>query len=157
MKATVVSDSSTRATLSGEQLEGRLEELLHQERFAPPAHFVAAASVGDASLNARAELDPDASQRGGIEAPVPLLRLKPAGVLSGRSTQDAETRYRPSHPRDEGPAGPPLQAPIRCPSEGSLTATVSGARAQARRDPHFSQLPCVARLAHRLGLRISRP
>jgi hypothetical protein len=26
---------------AGEQLECRLEELLHHERFAPPAHFVA--------------------------------------------------------------------------------------------------------------------
>ena len=52
--------ASASALLSGEQLERRLEELLHQERFAPPAHFVAAASVDDASLHARAELDPDA-------------------------------------------------------------------------------------------------
>jgi acetyl-CoA synthetase len=52
--------ASASSLLSGEQLERRLEELLHQERFAPPAHFAAAASVDDASLHARAELDPDA-------------------------------------------------------------------------------------------------
>jgi acetyl-CoA synthetase len=52
--------ASASSLLSGEKLERRLEELLHQERFAPPAHFVAAASVDDASLYARAELDPDA-------------------------------------------------------------------------------------------------
>ncbi|MEA2211391.1 MAG: acetyl-CoA synthetase [Solirubrobacteraceae bacterium] len=46
--------------LSDEKLERRLEELLHQDRFAPPAHFVAGARVNDASLHARAELDPDA-------------------------------------------------------------------------------------------------
>jgi hypothetical protein len=52
--------ASASSLLSGEQLERRLEELLHQERFGPPAHFAAAASVDDASLHARAELDPDA-------------------------------------------------------------------------------------------------
>jgi acetyl-CoA synthetase len=52
--------ASASVLLSGDQLERRLEELLHQERFAPPAHFVAAASVDDASLHAAAELDPDA-------------------------------------------------------------------------------------------------
>ena len=52
--------ASSLALLSGEKLERRLEELLHQDRFAPPAHFVAAESVNDASLHARAELDPDA-------------------------------------------------------------------------------------------------
>jgi acetyl-CoA synthetase len=51
---------ATNALLSGERLERRLEELLHQDRFAPPAHFVAAETVDDASLHARAELDPDA-------------------------------------------------------------------------------------------------
>ena len=45
--------------LGGEQLEHRLAELLEQDRFAPPTHFVAAASVDNASLQARAELDPN--------------------------------------------------------------------------------------------------
>ena len=48
----------TLELLSGEKLERRLAELLHQDRFAPPPHFVAAESVNDASLHARAELDP---------------------------------------------------------------------------------------------------
>jgi acetyl-CoA synthetase len=52
--------ASSLALLSGEKLERRLAELLHQDRFAPPAHFVAAERVNDASLRARAELDPDA-------------------------------------------------------------------------------------------------
>jgi acetyl-CoA synthetase len=43
----------------GEQLERRLEELLHQDRFAPPAEFVATERVNDASLDAQAELAPD--------------------------------------------------------------------------------------------------
>jgi len=46
--------------LSGEKLERRLEELLHQDRFAPPARSVATERVDDASLHARAELDPNA-------------------------------------------------------------------------------------------------
>jgi acetyl-CoA synthetase len=46
--------------LAGEQLERRLEELLHEERFAPSAQFVASARQNDASLHARAELDPEA-------------------------------------------------------------------------------------------------
>jgi acetyl-CoA synthetase len=56
--------SHTRAAqsrpLAGEQLERRLEELLHQDTFAPPPQFVADARANDASLNAQAELDPDA-------------------------------------------------------------------------------------------------
>jgi len=51
--------ASSSALLSGEPLERRLEELLNQDRFAPPEHFVAAERVNDASL-ARAEADPDA-------------------------------------------------------------------------------------------------
>ena len=52
--------TSSLALLSGEKLERRLEELLHQDRFPPQAPFAAAARVNDASLHARAELDPDA-------------------------------------------------------------------------------------------------
>ena len=50
---------SSLPPIAGEQLERRLEELLHQDRFAPPARFVATERVDDASLHARAELDPD--------------------------------------------------------------------------------------------------
>ena len=52
--------ASSLALLSGEQLERRLAELMHQDRFAPPPQFVADERVNDASLRARAELDPDA-------------------------------------------------------------------------------------------------
>ena len=45
--------------LTGERLERRLEELLHQERFAPSPAFLAAERVNDASLHARGELDPN--------------------------------------------------------------------------------------------------
>ena len=45
--------------LAGEQLERRLEELLHQDRFPPPAGFLARARVNEASLHGRAEFDPD--------------------------------------------------------------------------------------------------
>jgi acetyl-CoA synthetase len=51
---------SPSALLSGESLERRLEELLHQERFAPPQAFVASARPNDASLYVKAELDPNA-------------------------------------------------------------------------------------------------
>ncbi len=51
--------TASTGTLVGEQLERRLEELLHQDLFKPPAQFVAGARVNDASLHARAELDPD--------------------------------------------------------------------------------------------------
>ena len=44
---------------AGEQLERKLEELLHQDTFAPPAQFLARERVNDAALHARAELDPD--------------------------------------------------------------------------------------------------
>jgi acetyl-CoA synthetase len=43
----------------GEQLERRLEELLHQDRFAPPAEFVATERGTGASLDAQADLAPD--------------------------------------------------------------------------------------------------
>jgi acetyl-CoA synthetase len=52
--------TSSSALLSGDKLERRLTELLHQERFPPPVRFVAGESVNDASLDARAELEPDA-------------------------------------------------------------------------------------------------
>jgi acetyl-CoA synthetase len=48
------------ALLSGEPLEKRLAELLHQDRFAPPTHFIGRETVNGAPLQARAELDPDA-------------------------------------------------------------------------------------------------
>jgi acetyl-CoA synthetase len=43
---------------AGEQLERKLEELLHQDTFAPPARFLAGERVNDAALRAQAELDP---------------------------------------------------------------------------------------------------
>jgi acetyl-CoA synthetase len=43
-----------------EELERRLVELLHQDVFAPPTSFVAEARENDASLHARAALDPEA-------------------------------------------------------------------------------------------------
>jgi acetyl-CoA synthetase len=43
--------------LTGDKLERRLEELLHQERFTPPTQFLAGEHNNDASLHARAELD----------------------------------------------------------------------------------------------------
>jgi acetyl-CoA synthetase len=52
--------ASSSDLLSGEDLERRLDELLHQDLFAPPGRFVAKAQSNDASLGAQAELDPDA-------------------------------------------------------------------------------------------------
>jgi acetyl-CoA synthetase len=43
----------------GEQLERRLEQLLHQDRFPPPAEFVSTQRVSEASLDARADVAPD--------------------------------------------------------------------------------------------------
>jgi len=52
--------TATSADLpAGEQLERRLEELLHQDTFAPPAQFLAHELVNDAALHARSEEDPD--------------------------------------------------------------------------------------------------
>jgi acetyl-CoA synthetase len=50
--------TTTHAALSGERLERRLAELLHQDRFAPSAQFLADERVNDVSLHAQAELDP---------------------------------------------------------------------------------------------------
>jgi acetyl-CoA synthetase len=50
-------DAGHAARLAGEDLERRLEELLHQDRFPPPAGFLAGERVNDASLHAQAELD----------------------------------------------------------------------------------------------------
>jgi acetyl-CoA synthetase len=52
--------TSPTERIDGQQLERRLEELLHQDRFAPPPHAVATERGDDASLHAKAELDPDA-------------------------------------------------------------------------------------------------
>jgi hypothetical protein len=58
---TPTSEAAPPAALpSGEKLERRLAELLHQDRFTAPPQFVADARVNDASLHARGELDPDA-------------------------------------------------------------------------------------------------
>ena len=51
--------SSLTERLAGEQLERRLEELLHQDTFAPSAQFLARKRINEASLQAQAELDPD--------------------------------------------------------------------------------------------------
>jgi acetyl-CoA synthetase len=60
MSASMTGPAGTAALLAGEHLERRLEELLDQERFTPPARFSAAARVTDASLHEQAKLDPDA-------------------------------------------------------------------------------------------------
>ena len=57
--ATTVPTADHAVALEGEKLERRLEELLHQDRFAPASRFVADERVNDASLYAQAELDPD--------------------------------------------------------------------------------------------------
>ena len=45
---------------TGDELERRLAELLHQDVFPPPTPFVAAAGGDEASVHARAALDPEA-------------------------------------------------------------------------------------------------
>ncbi len=57
----MTTETATPSTehLAGEQLERRLEELLHQDTFAPPVQFLARERVNEASLHAQAELDPD--------------------------------------------------------------------------------------------------
>ena len=62
----------------GEQLERRLEELLHQDRFAPPAEFVATERVNEASIDVRAELVPDefwAEQARGLDWAEPFTTI----------------------------------------------------------------------------------
>jgi acetyl-CoA synthetase len=51
--------ATTEAPLAGEQLERRLEELLHQDRFEASPQFVAGERVNDASLHAQANIDPN--------------------------------------------------------------------------------------------------
>ncbi len=46
--------------IAGEELERRLEELLHQDRFSPPSRFLAGERVNEASLQAQAGLDVEA-------------------------------------------------------------------------------------------------
>ena len=68
---------STEA-LAGEDLERRLEELLRQDRFAPPAGFLATERVDEPSLPARAELDGEgfwAEQARGLEWDVPFTTV----------------------------------------------------------------------------------
>jgi len=55
--ATNKTDKSQTEPLAGEQLERRLEELLHQERFVASAEFLARERVNEASLHAQGELD----------------------------------------------------------------------------------------------------
>ena len=58
--STAATKTGQHALLAGEELERRLEELLGQDRFAPPPGFVTEESVHDASLHATAERDPNA-------------------------------------------------------------------------------------------------
>ena len=60
MSMSTTDPTGTTALLAGEPLERRLEELLEQERFVPPAPFAAAARVTDGSLYEQAALDADA-------------------------------------------------------------------------------------------------
>jgi acetyl-CoA synthetase len=55
--AGTTTEKSQTEPLAGERLERRLEELLHQDRFPPPAGFLAGERVNDASLQAQSELD----------------------------------------------------------------------------------------------------
>ena len=64
--------------LAGEDLERRLEELLHQDRFAPPPAFLAGERVNEASLRAQAELDTEgfwAEQARGLDWDVPFTTV----------------------------------------------------------------------------------
>jgi acetyl-CoA synthetase len=56
---TTIIATEQATALEGPQLERRLEELLHQDRFAAPTQFVAGERFNDASLHAQAELDPN--------------------------------------------------------------------------------------------------
>lgn len=67
--------STSTSNLSGEKLERRLEELLHQDRFEPPRDFVATARVNDASVHARSELDPDAFWAEQLRDPTVMAEL----------------------------------------------------------------------------------
>ena len=60
MSMSTTDPTGTTALLAGEPLERRLEGLLEQERFVPPAPFAAAARVTDGSLYEQAALDADA-------------------------------------------------------------------------------------------------
>jgi acetyl-CoA synthetase len=57
---TIANTTEQSAALSGEPLGRRLEALLDQDRFPPPASFGARKRAIAASLRARADLDPDA-------------------------------------------------------------------------------------------------
>ncbi|MGB8882138.1 MAG: acetate--CoA ligase [Solirubrobacteraceae bacterium] len=57
---TVFATPERAAAVSGDQLERRLAELMDQDRFAPPRHFVGRQRINDGSLRARSDLDPDA-------------------------------------------------------------------------------------------------
>src|SRR4051794_15836396 len=54
-----MAQSEVRAKLRGEELEHRLEELLHQERFDPPEAFREAALLNDPAVYDEAEQDPE--------------------------------------------------------------------------------------------------
>src|SRR4051812_43092849 len=54
-----MAQSEVRAKLQGEDLERKLEELLHQERFDPPQAFREAALLNDPAVYDEAERDPE--------------------------------------------------------------------------------------------------
>jgi acetyl-CoA synthetase len=55
--STTIANEQSSA-IAGDQLERRLAELLHQDRFSASARFIASERLNDASLHAQAELDP---------------------------------------------------------------------------------------------------
>src|SRR5450755_383859 len=58
--AGTTTEKSQTEPLAGERLERRLEELLHQERFPPPAGFLAGERVNDPAVYEEAARDPEA-------------------------------------------------------------------------------------------------
>jgi acetyl-CoA synthetase len=58
--STVTTKDGQQPLLAGEKLERRLEELLGQDRFAPPAGILTEETVREPGLHASAEHDPNA-------------------------------------------------------------------------------------------------
>jgi hypothetical protein len=79
---------SSLAPIAGEQLERRLEEPLHQDRFAPPARFVATERINEASLHARAELDPEG--RAGVGAIDPSPPPRAHRLMAGSNAKQGD-------------------------------------------------------------------
>jgi len=57
---TVIATPERTTALSGDQLERRLAELMHQDRFRAPRQFIGRERINESSLRARSELDPNA-------------------------------------------------------------------------------------------------